>query len=273
MTGVIYLVIIALWAAVLIPMWLRRHDQISEIRSTARFSSAMHSLGIQEQDASEHSARTRRTASYPVARNTAASVAARRRAVVLAALTALLAFALIGYLLDSAPVWLPLAAAVLVTAFLVASAMTASTRSATMAPARERSVARRRPSARPAPVAAATQDDWETWNAWDDEDAWEPVPETLPTYVSAPVASATPRPNEHAVGEWNGQAMVEAARAMRREAELAAFAEMDESTGDPDGMFDGRSGVDARTDVHIAARDVTAEIPVIPYTDRRVVGA
>lgn len=45
MTGLIYIVIIALWAAVLIPIWLRRHDQISEVRSTARFSSAMRSLG------------------------------------------------------------------------------------------------------------------------------------------------------------------------------------------------------------------------------------
>ncbi len=43
-TGLIYVVIIALWAAVLIPIWLRRHDHISEVRSTARFSSAMKSL-------------------------------------------------------------------------------------------------------------------------------------------------------------------------------------------------------------------------------------
>ena len=49
-TGLIYLVIIALWAAVLIPVWLRRHDQISEVRSTARFSSAMNSLGGRQQD-------------------------------------------------------------------------------------------------------------------------------------------------------------------------------------------------------------------------------
>ncbi len=48
MTGLIYVVIIALWAAVLIPIWLRRHDQISEVRSTARFSSAMKSLGKNE---------------------------------------------------------------------------------------------------------------------------------------------------------------------------------------------------------------------------------
>ena len=49
MTGLIYVVIIALWAAVLIPIWLRRHDQISEVRSTARFSSAMNKLGSQGQ--------------------------------------------------------------------------------------------------------------------------------------------------------------------------------------------------------------------------------
>ena len=268
MTGVIYLVIIALWAAVLIPMWLRRHDQISEIRSTARFSSAMHSLGQHEDGAEEPVRRQRQSAP----RRSASSVAAQRRALVLATLTALLAFALIGYLLDSAPVWLPLAASVLVAAFLVASALTASVRTAAPARSGERSVTRRRPAARPAPVAAV-EDDWETWNAWDDEESWEPVPETLPTYVSAPAASATPRKIERAVGEWNGQAMVDAARAMRREAELAAFAEMDSSASDPDGMFDGRSGVDARTDVHVAARDVTAEIPAIPYTDRRVVGA
>jgi hypothetical protein len=40
-TGLIYIAIIALWAAVLIPMWLRRHDQISEVRSTARFENSM----------------------------------------------------------------------------------------------------------------------------------------------------------------------------------------------------------------------------------------
>ena len=268
MTGVIYLVIIALWAAVLIPMWLRRHDQISEIRSTARFSSAMHSLATHEVEADGR--RDRREAPRRTApRHSAAAVAARRRALVLGSLSALLAFALIGYLLDSAPVWLPLAAVVLVAAFVAASAMTASARSA--APAR--TVARRTPRRSATPVPAVAEDDWETWNAWDDEESWEPVPATLPTYVNAPAASATPRKIERAVGEWNGQAMVDAARAMRREAELAAFAEMDESANDPDGMFDGRSGVDARTDVHVAARDVTAEIPAIPYTDRRVVGA
>lgn len=44
MTGLIYVVIIALWAAVLIPIWLRRHDQVSQTRSTQKFSTAMKSL-------------------------------------------------------------------------------------------------------------------------------------------------------------------------------------------------------------------------------------
>ena len=79
--------------------------------------------------------------------------------------------------------------------------------------------------------AAQADDDWETWNAWDDEDSWEAVPQTLPTYVSAPRASAVPRGIDRAhPGEWTGEAMVETARAMRsrpRSAPLADPADID----------------------------------------------
>jgi hypothetical protein len=43
-TGLIYVAIIALWAAVLVPMWLRRHDHASESRNVERFNTAMRSL-------------------------------------------------------------------------------------------------------------------------------------------------------------------------------------------------------------------------------------
>ena len=42
--GVIYAVIIALWALVLVPMWVRRHDEASESRSVDRFHDAMRIL-------------------------------------------------------------------------------------------------------------------------------------------------------------------------------------------------------------------------------------
>ncbi|MEZ5115320.1 MAG: hypothetical protein R2737_03540 [Candidatus Nanopelagicales bacterium] len=44
MTGLIYLAIVALWAAVLVPMWLRRHDQANEARTADRFNTAMRTL-------------------------------------------------------------------------------------------------------------------------------------------------------------------------------------------------------------------------------------
>jgi hypothetical protein len=238
-TGLIYLVIIALWAAVLIPMWLRRHDQISEVRSTARFSSAMRSLGSQGQPqyamslGSMNSAPTEvlmvrpTTSSRPTLsavdgqREQARQSAATRRAIVLGVLTALLLAALVASVLGVTPKWLAALAAVPVIAFIAASVMTASDRSS--APARTQTQRRTAPSraqrAQAEAQAEPAQDEaeWENWNAWDDDDqSWEAVPTTLPTYVDAPRASAVPRGiDRDTPGEWTGSAMVETAQAMR----------------------------------------------------------
>ena len=40
----IYAALIGMWALVLVPLWLRRHDQAQEIRSADRFARAMGSL-------------------------------------------------------------------------------------------------------------------------------------------------------------------------------------------------------------------------------------
>jgi hypothetical protein len=237
-TGLIYLVIIALWAAVLIPIWLRRHDQISEVRSTARFSSAMRSLGGPGTLATEPAIPADRP-SRPAARPSRAEVrmrpterpaegldpsyerelarqaAATRRAIVLGALTAILLVVLLLAIAGIVARWAPIVAAVPVIAFVVAAALTAKERT----PARaSRRPARPRPArveeAAPAAAAPRIEDDWETWNAWDDDDAWEAVPTTLPTYVSAPRASAMPRSIERD-GDWSGEAMIRTARSMQ----------------------------------------------------------
>ncbi|MBV9292430.1 MAG: hypothetical protein JO222_08265, partial [Frankiales bacterium] len=44
MSAVIYAAIVVMWAVVLVPMWLRRHDAASESRSVDRFSTAMRTL-------------------------------------------------------------------------------------------------------------------------------------------------------------------------------------------------------------------------------------
>jgi hypothetical protein len=52
-TIVIVLGLVVLWAVVLVPMWLRRHDEVEEARSLDRFSSAMHSLSLKEREAQD----------------------------------------------------------------------------------------------------------------------------------------------------------------------------------------------------------------------------
>jgi hypothetical protein len=42
--GLLYLVLVVVWAFVLIPMWLRKHDEANESRSVDRFSRALSSL-------------------------------------------------------------------------------------------------------------------------------------------------------------------------------------------------------------------------------------
>ena len=44
MSGLVYAVIVALWAAVLVPIWLRRHDDASVTRSADKYSRAMRTL-------------------------------------------------------------------------------------------------------------------------------------------------------------------------------------------------------------------------------------
>ena len=146
--------------------------------------------------------------------------AATRRAIVVGVLTLLLLMSLILAVLSVLPKWLPILAALPLGAFIVAAMMTAGAR---------RDSRERRPSMRheqqeqyyerePVEVQpAAAVDDWDSWDAWDDAESWNAVPTTLPTYVSAPRASAVPRGIDRSrPGEWTGAAMVETARAMRR---------------------------------------------------------
>ncbi|WP_159037077.1 hypothetical protein [Streptomyces specialis] len=43
-SGLIFAMIVGAWAAYLVPMWLRRHDELNEARPTERFSTALRLL-------------------------------------------------------------------------------------------------------------------------------------------------------------------------------------------------------------------------------------
>ncbi len=252
MTGLIYVVIIALWAAVLIPMWLRRHDQISEVRSTLRFSSAMKTLG-----------RDTKVRGVVMSGSTSAREASRRRVTVLAALSSLFLVALGLAMLGSMSMGVVVVAAIPLISYVVAMAVTAPQRRGVQAPRRTRAIRESEPVAaapRPAravrPRGMTLQDELEEfaqWDPWEDDgaDSWQAVPTTLPTYVSAPRASQVPREIDRASGgDWSGEAMVSAARRMRRPRITV------------DDLTDERYGVMPPKDM-----DATAEIPAV----RRVV--
>ncbi len=263
MTGLIYAAIIALWAAVLIPIWLKRHDQVSEVRSTARFSSAMKSLGSRENSNN----RNGNNGGTRVQRSQASAIATKRRAMVLALLTGLLFISLMGTLLAAVPIAFTIVFAILLGAFVLASALTASSRSRSAVSPRldkrddiefeidiEESVPTARMTSRERAVSQKSElDAFAEWDPWEDEDSsWDAVPQTLPSYVSSPRATAVPR-NIERDGDWSGEAMVHAARGMRRPAMRA-----DDLVRNP---------------VANAAEDTT-EIPIIranaPYQARAV---
>ncbi len=234
-TGLIYVVIIALWAAVLIPMWLRRHDRISEVRSTKKFSTAMQSLGSDRHRAATLSSYEVHPAGFEKkARSRAEQVrianiarAAQRRLMVLSLLAVTVMFTLALALLSVISIIIPMVAAALVLLFVVASAATVSSRASVVAVTRTSSTTSRDAEVIQLTAAApANGDDWENWDPWAEDDAaWEAVPTTLPTYVNAPRASQVPRRIDRArPGEWTGSAMVDAAHAMQRN---VAFADVD----------------------------------------------
>lgn len=235
MTGLIYVVIIGLWAAVLIPIWLKRQDQVSEVRSTARFSSAMRSLGDRADRADSKSGRrVSHNREFTSPRDRAKAQAAKRRSMVLAALTSVTAIALIGTVLGFIPAFVAITAGALLSGFLVITMLTASKREQTPARSSKRAyrefhevdeAGEQRRDQRPltrAELQKAELDDFANWDPWEEEaPGWDAVPQTLPSYVTSPRATAIPR-NIERNGDWSGESMVHMVQQVRdaNEAEL-----------------------------------------------------
>lgn len=134
-TGLIYVAIVGLWAAVLIPMWLRRHDD-GEAQRAERHQEAMGILARFRGDGSGYATPARR--------------AARRRRSILATLIALTVAGATAWLLQVTGPWAVVTPALILLVFLASAAW--ATRAATRrSEAYERAAARRR-DRREAPV-------------------------------------------------------------------------------------------------------------------------
>ena len=145
-SGLIFVAIAIMWAAVLVPMWLRSHDNASENRSADRFGQAMRvlsrrteedhdadpelatdrSTSAEEREAHPEPAepaepiheRPRRERARPTQEKKTRPSLARRRARTLGVLAALTVLLTLGALVSPLPLWAPLPFVVLLVAFV-----------------------------------------------------------------------------------------------------------------------------------------------------------
>jgi len=218
-TGLIYGAIVLVWAAFLVPWALRRYDEAAHTRSIERFSTAMRVLGRGETD------QAAAPAPAPRPSRTAARVAARRRRRTLLLLLAVTGLAVVVAATPVAPAWIAVPPLVLVVAFLVACRRQAR-REAEEWWARETRAPAPASSSKPGMARRATRvessygglllpvgdepDDEPTVvlsadalveehavavpvTASDGSSLWDPLPVTLPTYVSKARAARTIR--------------------------------------------------------------------------------
>lgn len=244
MTGLIYAVIVGLWAVVLVPMWLRKHDVTTESRSVDRFSTAMRTLSRRTPPPtrSHDVLMPRRTNDPIVSGGRAPSSAARRaeaerQAMLRRRRTALVSMAgfffvvMVAALMGAAPLWLP-ALVVVAVAGYVRFLRVEAQRTQQLARRERRRAAG---SAVPRPAARrAVRDEPELFAAAPPVrraagargEAWEPTPVVLPTYATAPPATSVPRSIDlNNSGAWSAASMLEHAA----------------NLPDPDEIFDARA--------------------------------
>jgi hypothetical protein len=238
-----------MWALVLVPLFLRRHDKAQESRSADRFARAMGSLRLDSRGTasagesrallmprrSDADRRSQVTVSNASAARTPGAAAARRRRLVLAVLGSLLVVWTVLVLVHKLPKLSLAAPALLLVVFLAVarrqassaadlkrrqarrSALSDAARAADARYDRSQQLARRggraveaetRRRPQQAPVATPV-----VVEVAADEGSWSAVPTTLPTYVTAPPATRTPRVIDLTTpGSWSGAAMVAQAR-------------------------------------------------------------
>jgi hypothetical protein len=195
-SGLIYAAIVAAWAAVLVPRWVRRNEEIDQARD-ADLARGVRVLGPAE--SLTRSARTQaRHAALPVEPSEPPAVmdehgvepqtefgqAARRRRRVLSVLV--LAFVAVSVIavIGKLPLWSVAVPTLLLGGFLRAA------RRASAAEANTRAARRRRD---PAVLAASTSPQMAVLDEPApaepvDPHVWEPVPVPLPTYLTKPKA-------------------------------------------------------------------------------------
>jgi hypothetical protein len=195
-SGLIYAAIVAAWAAVLVPRWVRRNEEIDQARE-ADLARGVRVLG--QAESLTRSARMQaRHAALPVepAEQAAAMAgpgveppseygqAARRRRRVLSVLVLAFAAVSVAAVVGKLPLWSVAVPSLLLGGFLWAGRRAAAVEAASRAQRRGRMPTVLATSTSP---QTATSDQPEPAVRTDPQ-LWEPVPVPLPTYLTKPMA-------------------------------------------------------------------------------------
>jgi hypothetical protein len=259
-SGLILLVIVGAWLAVLVPMALRSHDSSTSLSSVDRFNDAMRVLSRREQ-AGRTAARTFVVPRRPVVEERAAvPIEVRRRRVLLTLVGLTAAVLLLGLVGVGSPLLavLPAALAVGYVVHLRRQALRKAERQRRQAAAERRAGRVRPPQRRPVPqvriagipdrmpprpvplsaplpAPAARYEDPQPVASGGSSSTWSPTAFPVPTYVTAPVAPPRPprvldltRP-----GEWSAALeAAEGALAPHDEDELDDILDTRRASGD-----------------------------------------
>jgi len=187
-SGLIYAAIVAAWAAVLVPRWVRRNEEVEQAREVdlARGVRVLprpdqvHKVGGSPSHRALQPDMDDATADDVTDRHGGdVGVAARRRRRVLLILTVVPAVTAAASIAGRLPGWIVAVPVALLAVFLVLA------RRAAVAEAGRRPVRRQRTArAAAAPVHRIAVLDEPEPSPPEDPDAWEPVPVPLPTYVT-----------------------------------------------------------------------------------------
>jgi hypothetical protein len=251
LSGVIFVALAIAWAAYLIPQALQQHDELARTRSVDSFSSRLRVFGghraagtahtddvVVEEDVAIESVReTVVAAAAPLVTRTAARRAAARRRRVLGVLTVLLLITVALAALSLVGWWVVAVPAAMIVAFLVIARLSVcrqrAARVSVMTPAA--------PPVTPAvpDLEEATEDTIGVSRSdlaaaglseqpvADEGSLWDPLPVTLPTYVTKPAARRTVRTIELTRREVTSSGHDAGDSQLVREAEAAAEPEVE----------------------------------------------
>lgn len=228
MTGLIYVILISLWGVVLVPRWLRHHDEAKRRRESERMERALNPHVAPEPHDSEldhHEythwreylrSLTRRPAegwqAMPLIESLRSprSSQARRRRTIVVALAGIAGVSLLGVLVGVLPGFLAVLTMLLLSAYLTAMYLQ-------MRQWDTRSGVTHQSAADRDTYAAGTRSVRDGVRVVPQErsDAWEPVATTPPLYQTKPKASKIPRRIDLTDRGWTGADMVEQARAQQ----------------------------------------------------------